>query len=66
MSESVNGLRDGRRLKSHPISFGSGEPVTSSPMGNGRSPESQHNVLRFHILQCSKADDSELETAIRP
>ena len=26
-----------------------------SPMGNDRSPESQHEVWRHHILQCSKA-----------
>ena len=34
-------------------------------MGNYRSPKSQHNVLKHNILQCWKADNSELETAIR-
>ena len=29
-------------------------PEVSSPMGNDRSPEGQNNVLRNHILQCSK------------
>ena len=38
---------------------------TSSPMGNDRSPEGQHNVWRHHNLQCSKADNSELETVTR-
>ena len=38
---------------------------TNSPMGNNRSPWSQHNVWRHHNLQCSKADNSELETVIR-
>ena len=28
------------------------EIKTSSPMGNDRSTESQHNVWRHHILQC--------------
>ena len=30
-------------------------------MGNDRSPESKNNVWRHHILQCSKAGDSENE-----
>ena len=40
---------------------------TSSPMGNDRSPESLHNVLRYHIitLWCSKAGNSELETVTK-
>ena len=38
---------------------------TSSPMGNDRSPWSQHNVWRHHNLRCSKADNSELETVTR-
>ena len=38
---------------------------TSSPMGNNRSPWSQHNVWRNHNLRCSKADNSELETVTR-
>ena len=38
---------------------------TSSPMGNDRSPWSQHNVWRHHNLRCSKADISELETVTR-
>ena len=38
---------------------------TSSPMGNDRSPWIQHNVWRHHNLQCSKADNSELETVTR-
>ena len=37
----------------------------SSPMGNDRSPWSQHNVWRHHNLRCSKADNSELETVTR-
>ena len=41
------------------------ENITSSPMGNDRSPGSQHNVWRHHYLQCSKAGNSELETVIR-
>ena len=39
--------------------------ITSSPMGNDHSPESQHNVWRPHNLRCSKADNSELETVTR-
>ena len=40
--------------------------VTSSPMGNDRSPGSQHNVWRHHnYYRCSKAGQSELETVIR-
>ena len=39
--------------------------ITSSPMGNDRSPWSQHNVWRHHNLRCSKADNSELETVTR-
>ena len=39
--------------------------ITSSPMGNDRSPGSQKNVWRHHNLRCSKADDSELETVTR-
>ena len=39
--------------------------ITSSPMGNGRSPWSKHNVWRHHNLRCSKADNSELETVNR-
>ena len=35
---------------------------TSSPMGNGRSPWSQHNVWRHYNLRCSKSGNSELET----
>ena len=31
-------------------------------MSNDCSPESQHNVWRHNNLQCSKADNSELET----
>ena len=38
---------------------------TRSPMGNDRSPWSQHNVWRHHNLRCSKADNSELETVTR-
>ena len=38
---------------------------TSSPMGNDRSPWSQHNVWTHHNLRCSKADNSELETVTR-
>ena len=38
---------------------------TSSPMGNDRSPWSQHNVWRHHNLRYSKADNSELETVTR-
>ena len=34
-------------------------------MGNDRSPWSQHNVWRHKNLQCSKADNSELETVTR-
>ena len=34
-------------------------------MGNNRSPESQHNVWRHHILQCSKAGESGLISNIR-
>ena len=40
------------------------EKKTSSPMGNNRSPGSQH-VWRHHNLGCSKAGNSELETVIR-
>ena len=39
--------------------------ITSSPMGNDRSPLSQHNIWRHHNLRCSKADNSELETVTR-
>ena len=39
--------------------------ITSSPMGNDRSPWSQDNVCRHHNLGCSKADNSELETVTR-
>ena len=35
---------------------------TRSPMGNDRSPWSQHDVWRHHNLQCSKAGNSEFET----
>ena len=35
-------------------------------MGNDRSPESQHNVWRHHIQECSKAGNSELETVLKP
>ena len=38
---------------------------TSSPMGNDRSPGSQHNVWLYHNLWCSKAGNSELETVTR-
>ena len=38
---------------------------TSSPMGNDRSPWSQHNVCRHHNLRCLKVDNSELETVNR-
>ena len=35
-------------------------------MGNDRLPESQLNVLKRHILRCSKAGNFDVETAIRP
>ena len=38
---------------------------TSSPMGNNRSPGSQHNVWRHHNLRWSKEGYSELETVTR-
>ena len=38
---------------------------TSSPMGNDRSPWSQHNIWRHHNLRISKTNNSELETVIR-
>ena len=38
---------------------------TSSPMGDDRSPESQHNVWRYHNWWCWKAGNSELETVTR-
>ena len=53
-------------IKNKNISFMVYNSETSSPMGNARSPESQHNVCRHHILECSKAGHSELETVIRP
>ena len=31
-------------------------------MGNDRSPGSQHNIWRHHILECSEAGNSELNT----
>ena len=51
-------------IKGNIMSY-SKEPLnkTSSPMGNDRSPESQHNV--DHNLRCSKEDSSELETVTR-
>ena len=38
---------------------------TSSPMGNDRSPWSQHNVWRHDNLRCSEASNSVLETVTR-
>ena len=38
---------------------------TSSPLGNDRSPKSQHNVWRHHDLRCSEAGNAELETVTR-
>ena len=40
--------------------------VTSSSMGNYRSPGSQHNLWRHHNLRCSEAGNSELEIVIWP
>ena len=34
-------------------------------MGNDRSPGSQHNVLRYITLLCSKAGNSNLEAVTR-
>ena len=46
--------------------FGKTDSKTSSTMGKDCSPESQHNIWRLQVLECSKAGNSELETVIRP